>query len=377
MPIIVISIGKQKIRCLIDTGSTTSIIKQNKLIDNYPEQKLERPIKYRTLNGLNEIYSYLITPFPKEFCCLGTLSWKVVNFKNDNYDAIMGQNFLKPLGAIINSNHGYVEILNKNIFFEEMSYPFYIDNICSLEPISIESVFDKINFGHLNNEETKKITNLLNDFKDLFYIEGDELSATTEIEHKIITDTEKPLYSKIYRYPQIHEDEIRKQIDNMLKHNIIRESNSAYNSPLWIVPKKADNSGTKNWRIVIDYRKLNEHTVEDKFPIPNLNSLLDRLGRAQYFSTIDLAKGFHQILLAEEDRKKTAFSTPFGHFEFIRMPFGLRNAPSTFQRLMNSVLRNHINKTCVVYMDDILIFSTSLTEHINNIRKIFKTLRKT
>lgn len=160
----------------------------------------------------------------------------------------------------------------------------------------------------------------------------------------------------------------------MLRQNIIRKSNSPYNSPLLIVDKKLDNSGIRKYRIVIDYRKLNEFTVDDKYPIPNLNSLLDRLGRAQYFTTLDLARGFHQILVREEDRRKTAFSTPSGHYEFVRMPFGLKNAPSTFQRLMNEVLKDHINKTCVVYMDD--IFSTSLQEHMVTLRKILKTLRK-
>lgn len=162
----------------------------------------------------------------------------------------------------------------------------------------------------------------------------------------------------------------------MLKQGIIRESNSPYNSPLWIVPKKMDNSNIKKWRIVTDYRKLNEITIDDKFPIPNIENILDKLGKAQYFTTLDLAKGFHQILVGKEDQKKTAFSTPFGHYEYIRMPFGLKNAPSTFQRLMNSVLREHINKICIVYLDDILIFSTSIQEHIVNINKIFKKLRQ-
>lgn len=186
----------------------------------------------------------------------------------------------------------------------------------------------------------------------------------------------KLLYSKIYRYPQIHEVEIERQMKEMLKQGIIRESESPYNSPLWIVPKKMDNSNIKKWRIVIDYRKLNEETIDDKFPIPNIDSLLDRLGRAQYFTTLDLAKGFHQILVREEDQKKTAFSTPFGHYEYVRMPFGLKNAPATFQRLINSILRQYINKICVVYLDDILIFSSSLNEHVTNINKIFDVLRR-
>lgn len=161
----------------------------------------------------------------------------------------------------------------------------------------------------------------------------------------------------------------------MLGQNIIQPSNSPYNSPLWIVPKKLDNSGERKWRIVIDYRKLNEVTVSDKFPIPNIENILDKLGRAQYFTTLDLAKGFHQILVTPEDRKKTAFSTPYGHYEYLRMPFGLKNSPATFQRVMNHVLRELINKICVVYLDDILIFSTSLEEHIMNVKKVFERIK--
>lgn len=135
-----------------------------------------------------------------------------------------------------------------------------------------------------------------------------------------------------------------------------------------------DNSGKKKFRIVIDYRKLNEVSIDDKFPLPNIDSILDKLGRAQYFTTLDLAKGYHQILIKEEDKKKTAFVTPHGLYEFNRMPFGLKNAPATFQRLMNEILRDYINKTCVVYLDDILIFSTTLQEHIIAITNIFKIL---
>ena len=116
----------------------------------------------------------------------------------------------------------------------------------------------------------------------------------------------------------------------MLRQNIIRPSKSPYISPLWIVEKKSSSSGERKWRLTIDFRKLNEITVDDKFLLPNIESLFEKLGRAQYFSSLDLAKGFHQVLMDESDVEKTAFSTSRGHFEFIRMPFGLKNVPATF-----------------------------------------------
>lgn len=359
----------------MDTGSTTSILKEGILKEDYPMSRLKNPWVYKTLNGTKEVKNVVVTPFPKELKCEGNLQWKIINFSNKNFSGIIGQNFLIGFKAKINSELKFIEMLGQKLYFEEYIYPEYIDDICALESMENDNI-NNFDLDHLNAEEKQVTLRLLNDFKDLFFKEGDTLSATHEVFHEIVTTIDKPLYSRIYRYPQIHESEINRQIEEMLKQNIIRKSNSPYNSPLWIVDKKMDNSGIKKYRIVIDYRKLNEFTVDDKYPIPNLNSLLDRLGRAQYFTTLDLAKGFHQILVREEDRRKTAFSTPSGHYEFVRMPFGLKNAPSTFQRLMNEVLKDHINKTCVVYMDDILIFSTSLQDHMVTLKKIFKALRK-
>lgn len=338
--------------------------------NSFPIQNIDLPQLYRTINGINQVTQKIVTPIPTEFNITGTLSWKVINFSSKNYSAIIGQNFLIALKAKIDVESKFINILGNNIPF--ISYnPYNSWEICSLEYSDIQ----KLNLEHLNSEENHMISKLLRNFKELFYKEGDKLSTTSVIKHEIKTTTDRPLYSKIYRYPQIHEIEIQKQIKEMIDQNIIRESNSPYNSPLWVVPKKIDNSGVQKWRIVIDYRRLNENTISDKFPIPNIDGILDKLGKAQYFSTIDLAKGFHQILMNENDMEKTAFSTPFGHYEFVRMPFGLKNAPSTFQRLMNHVLRYHINRICVVYLDDILIFSTSLDEHIANIKKIFQTLK--
>lgn len=162
----------------------------------------------------------------------------------------------------------------------------------------------------------------------------------------------------------------------MLDQKIIRPSNSPWSSPIWVVPKKIDASGQQKWRVVVDYRKLNEKTIDDRYPLPNITDLLDKLGRCQYFTTLDLASGFHQIEMEENDIAKTAFNTENGHYEYLRMPFGLKNAPATFQRIMDSILRGIQNEKCLVYLDDIIIFSTSLQEHIQNLKSVFQRLRE-
>jgi Reverse transcriptase (RNA-dependent DNA polymerase). len=117
----------------------------------------------------------------------------------------------------------------------------------------------------------------------------------------------------------------------MLEDNIIRPSTSPWNSPLWVVPKKRDASNQIKWRLVVDYRKLNDITVSDVYPLPNISDILDQLGHSKYFSTLDLASGFHQMKVSPDDAPKTAFSTPTGHYEFNRMPFGLKTPPRLFK----------------------------------------------
>lgn len=191
---------------------------------------------------------------------------------------------------------------------------------------------------HLNAVEKDSLIKICHEFNHIFYIDGDKLTSTNAITHKIPTTLNVPIHTKTYRFPEIHKEEVNKQIKQMLEENIIEPSISPWNSPIWVVPKKTDSSETKKWRIVVDYRKLNDITVGDSYPLPNISVILDQLGHSKYFSTIDLSSGFHQIKMASKDADKTASSTHTGHYQFNLMPFGLKNAPATSQRLMNNVL---------------------------------------
>jgi len=139
--------------------------------------------------------------------------------------------------------------------------------------------------------------------------------------------------------------------------------------------KKTDASGKKKWRIVIDFRKLNEISIGDSFPLPNINDILDQLGNAKLFSTLDLASSFHQIRLDPEDAPKTAFISGTDHFQFNRLPFGIKEAPAAFQRLINSVLAGLLGIKCFAYMDDIVIYGKNLEDHNNKLKDIFLAFR--
>ena len=157
---------------------------------------------------------------------------------------------------------------------------------------------------------------------------------------------------------------------------MIKPSQSPYNTPVWNVPKKPDSKGNIKWRMVLDFRKLNEKTIGNSYPLPNINDILHSLGSARYFSLFDLATGFHHTKMDPTDSYKTAFFTPHGHYEFDRMPFGLKTAPAAFQRLLDITLTGLIGTELFVYLDDIVIFADTLEEHEKKFNNLIQCLRK-
>jgi len=158
-----------------------------------------------------------------------------------------------------------------------------------------------------------------------------------------------------------------------MKNDVIKPSNSPYNSPIWVVPKKPDSQENKRWRMVIDFRALNEKTIGNAYSLSNITEILDQLGSTKYFSVFDLVSGFHQISMHESDAQKTVFSTSHGHYQFNRVPFRLKNAPSIFQRW----IRYYQGYKGTICSDDIVIYAASLTEHQTKFHKFAERLRQT
>lgn len=284
--------------------------------------------------------------------------------------------------SIHRSKNGFVEIPHPNTSPIEFPEPISVQPLSDFDeeppPYTQNTPFnpDLIRTQHLSSLEKDKILQLCHQFKDIFYNENSDLTFTSSVKHEIRVKNEEPIFTRSFRHPKAMQAEISSQISKLLDNKIIRPSISPYSSPVWIVPKKMDASGKRKFRMVIDYRKLNENTVEDKYPLPRIDEILDNLGKCTYFTTLDLAQGFHQIEVHPNSVEKTAFTVPNGHFEYTRMPFGLKNAPATFQRMMDEVLREFLYQFCFVYMDDVIIFSKSLQDHLIHIKRIFKKFRE-
>lgn len=233
-----------------------------------------------------------------------------------------------------------------------------------------------IRSDHLNAEERKSIIKICEQYSDIFHLEGDYLTSTTAAEHVIKVPKDLiPIYKKPYRLPYSQHGEIERQIEQMQKDDVIEKSMSPFNAPLLLVKKKADASGKQKFRIVIDFRALNDVTLNEFHPLPNITEILDQLGQCHLFSLLDLRAGYHQVPLAKESRELTAFSTGQGHYHFKRLVMGLSSAPSTFQKMMANVLSGLIGIKCLVYLDDIIVYAKNLSDHNNKLINVFERLR--
>ena len=236
------------------------------------------------------------------------------------------------------------------------------------EPVSSQGIPQDMIPEDITDDEKEKLLALLELYMDVIGSDNN-LGCTKVLHHNIDTGSASPIRQPVRRLSLPAKEEVKKLLGEML--NVISPSISPWASPIVLVWKKDGLT-----RFCVDYRKVNCLTRKDAYPIPKIDETLDTLTGAKLFSTLDLKSGYWQVQVNPEHREKTAFCTPEGLFEFNVMPFGLCNAPATFQRLMDSVFAGLHWKTCLVYIDDIIVVGKSFDENLCNLQAVFERLRQ-
>ncbi|XP_049332461.1 retrovirus-related Pol polyprotein from transposon opus [Astyanax mexicanus] len=254
---------------------------------------------------------------------------------------------------------------------EEVSQPSVYARVQTqvAQPSSVLEQIGALDLSVLSQVDQEKVRSLLYKHSAVFSSFEGDIGCTNLISHDIPLLDDVPVRQRYRRIPPSDYDAVKAHIHQLLENQVIQESCSPYASPIVLVKKK---DGTL--RMCVDYRQLNAKTRKDAFPLPRIEETLDALSGAQWFSTMDLASGYNQIPVTESDRPKTAFCTPFGLFHFTRMPFGLCNAPSTFQRLMERMFGDQNCQSLLLYLDDIIVFSSDLDQHLSRLELVLNRL---
>ena len=206
--------------------------------------------------------------------------------------------------------------------------------------------------------EKEQFYHLLLSYADVMACSTTDLRRTDKLRHSINIGVAALIHQPVRRISPHRREEVRELLTNMRERGVIEPSTRPCASPILLVKKDGST------RFCIDYRKLNEVTHKDAYPLPCIDTTLDTLHGSQWFSTLDLLSGYWQVEMKEEDKEKTAFCTTEGLFQFNVMPFGLCNAPASFQRLMDLVLAGHQWSECLVYLDDVIIIGCNFEEHL-------------
>ncbi|KAE8989114.1 hypothetical protein PF011_g18907 [Phytophthora fragariae] len=262
-----------------------------------------------------------------------------------------------------------VEVLRVNGELQRGQINEWLDGLGdSQEPLEDE---ENVNIGVEDEGSRQLITKLLRVYRQLTADKGDCPPATSlSTEHHIDTGAAAPIMLKRHRQAQSESTVVEENVRKMLAAGVIEEGDGAWGFPVVLVRKKDGEV-----RFCVDYRALNKVTKKDVYPLPRMDETLEALGGALLFRTLDLKAGYWQIRVAEKDKAKTAFTTQQGLYQFVRMPFGLTNAPSTFQRMMNSVLRGLTWTTCLVYLDDIVVYTRGgIQQHILELACVLERL---
>ena len=345
-----------------------------------PRQKTEHNVAYR-IDSFSDSRRFLIAPTAHDI----VLGKPWLTRHNPSIDWETNTIILRDGVRIIANEHRKGEVTIETISasqFKRMINKGQEIQVYKIDIHAIEGESEGVAEGkqegftlkldHLSVEDARKLKHTLKKYEHTVFKEPTGLPPSRTVDHKIeIIPGNTPPSRSPYKISQPELEELRKQLANLLDQGWIRPSISPYGAPILFVKKK-----NGSLRMCVDYRALNRITVKNKYPLPHIGELLDRLSGAKYFTKLDLRSGYHQLRIADTDIHKTAFNTRYGHFEFTVVPFELCNAPASFQGLMNDTLRPYLDQFVIVYLDDILIYSKSFKEHVQHIRTVFDTLEK-
>ena len=358
---------------LVDSGSDVSIITKH-VVDKCSSLVVEHS-NITFVEGI----SGSIRPLGEtsvtfnEYGSKMTLRFLVIN----NFpiaDGLLGRDFLNQYGAIINYEEGTLRVNSLKIPL----FPTKVTSFC----VKVDRT--QVVLQHLTKAITQSpieaqtpLRELVEEYSDIFRLSSEEIPPVNFYKQRIVLSDKKPVYIPQYRIPHSHRQEMKRQVTELVKMGIIRPSSSNYNNPCLLVPKK-----TGDWRFVTDFRQLNRKIIPDKYPLPHFDDIFDGLGKTdpqdqnpRFFSTFDLTKGFYQIPLEEDSCKYTAFNVGFGFFEYTRLPFGISVAPNGFSRMIATAFQHMIGKNAFVFIDDLIIKSHTVDEHLKEIKKAFETCR--
>ena len=224
---------------------------------------------------------------------------------------------------------------------------------------------------HLTKEQAATVRTVIERNKSLFVTSDKDLGRTSVVKHHIDVGNNRPVKQPPRRTPVAMREEIDKHVDSMLENELIEPADGPWSSGVVLVRKKDGKT-----RFCVDYRRVNDLTIKDAYPLPRIDDSLEQLSGKKWFSTLDLCSGYWQVAVEEADRPKTAFATRQGLYQFRVMPFGLANAPATFERLMERVMNGLQWDICLVYLDDIIVSGKSFEEMLENLQKVFDRLRE-
>ncbi|CAH9078543.1 unnamed protein product [Cuscuta europaea] len=370
------NVQQHKLNILIDSGSTHNFIKQEAAGRLKLTVTKIKPFATRIASGdrlwCSEKYEHV------QITIQGyTFETTLYALPITGMDLIMGMQWLKSLGKIL-SVEFTVSGARHTIRAEAPSLAKEVHLNCIISDweagaelfaifIPIQPVKEVITIAVENPE----VQNVIDGYASLF-IEPRSLPPRRRFDHRIkLKDERCTVNVAPYRYAHFQKAEIERQVTEMLQVGLIQPSTSPFSSPVLLVRKK---DGT--WRFCTDYRALNKETVKDRFPIPTIYDMLDELHGANYFSKLDLWAGYHQIRVHPDDIHKTAFRKHNGHYEYLVMPFGLCNAPSTFQAAMNEIFRPYLHEFILVFFDDILVYSKTWAAHLDHLRQTLQILEE-